>query len=67
MMQQGTDGLSYRNISEGVMKGEEFMNFLSLHKTACEVHPLSREWIVGWTPLKTEFLDATGWFEHGEH
>eukprot|EP00957_Ditylum_brightwellii_P185070 14093679-Ditylum_brightwellii.AAC.1 len=64
MIQQGTDGLSHRNLSEGVMKGKEFMGFMPLHKTACEVHPPLRELIVGWAPWETEFLDATEWFEH---
>eukprot|EP00957_Ditylum_brightwellii_P094643 7207622-Ditylum_brightwellii.AAC.1 len=41
------------------------MSFVPLHKTAFEVHPPLREWIVSWTPWETEFLDATGWFECG--
>eukprot|EP00957_Ditylum_brightwellii_P165822 12624724-Ditylum_brightwellii.AAC.1 len=45
MIAQGTDGMSWGNMAEGVMKGANMMQFISLHRTASEASPLIQEWV----------------------
>jgi len=71
MIQQGTDGLSRGDFSEGVMKGISMLSFIPLHLTAWERASTLKQWIIDWmTPsLKQneslEFLDVQDWFWRG--
>eukprot|EP00957_Ditylum_brightwellii_P105848 8072045-Ditylum_brightwellii.AAC.1 len=65
MIAQGTDGVSQGNMTEGVMRGVNMMQFIPLHRIALEKNPSIREWMHSWAPWKTEFLKLEDWFEKG--
>jgi hypothetical protein len=66
MMGQGTDAVSRGQFKEGVTAGRAMLSFVPLAKSALEVHPPLKEWIVSWAGEKeTEFLTPEGWFERG--
>jgi hypothetical protein len=60
MIEQGTDGLSRGNLSNGVMAGDHFLKHVPLNKTAFQRQALLEEWICGalpgehWKGLSTE-------------
>lgn len=70
MIEQGTDGLSRGNLTEGVMQGtRSMMDFVPLHRSAFERSPALFEWIESWVGLEEsedlEYLTPTDWFERG--
>eukprot|EP00957_Ditylum_brightwellii_P002445 187839-Ditylum_brightwellii.AAC.1 len=60
MIAQGTDGVSYGNMTTGVMCGADMMEFVPLHKMATEASPALRDWVMLWAPCETEFLTVEG-------
>jgi hypothetical protein len=63
MIEQGTDGLSRGDLSNGVMAGEHFLKFVPLNKTAFQRQPLFQEWITGALPGENwQHLSTEGWF-----
>ena len=66
MIAQGTDGCSRGFLMEGVMAGENMLQFVDLHKPACDRHPPLLDWIRSWTQRKDlEPLTPEGWFNKG--
>jgi hypothetical protein len=67
MKDQGTDGLLRGDLLEGVMKGNDFHNYISIHRSACERSPDLAAWLEEMfgdsDPL--EFLSPNDWFERG--
>ncbi|KAG7368517.1 hypothetical protein IV203_031260 [Nitzschia inconspicua] len=65
MIQQGTDGLSRGDHSQGVMRGLPILQFIPLHQDAFSRSPGVRTWLEnvlkGFDP---NFLTPEGWFEH---
>ena len=66
MIAQGTDGCSRGFLMEGVMAGRNMLEFVDLHKSACERHPPLLDWIRSWTQRRSlEPLTPEGWFTDG--
>jgi hypothetical protein len=66
MIEQGTDGLSRGDLSNGVMAGEHFLKFVPLNKTAFQRQPLLEEWICGTLPGEQwQTLTTEDWFTTG--
>ena len=67
MIQQGSDGLSRGNLLEGVMKGEEMLSFVPIHKSAIEEQTNLEDWIKSWAPdgRNAILLSPEDWFERG--
>jgi hypothetical protein len=67
MKDQGTDGLSRGDLLEGVMKGNDFLGYIPIHRSACTRSPSVAAWLEemfgGGEPL--EFLSPSDWFERG--
>ena len=68
MIQQGADGLSRGNLTEGVMAGKEMKEFIPLHLSALERCNSLLPWIKGWAedrdkPL--EVLQVEDWYGRG--
>ena len=65
MIKQGTDGLSRGDFASGVMRGQDFLSFLPMNKSALE--RLSSLWgtILSWLkePLSWNFASPTDWFD----
>lgn len=55
MIEQGTDGLSRGDLSNGVMAGESMLTFVPLNKTAQDRSPALADWFLSTTG------DAAGW------
>ena len=49
MITQGTNGCSRGFLMEGVMAGEDMLNFGDLGKDAVKQHPPLMHWICSWT------------------
>lgn len=65
MIEQGSDGLSRGNLSEGVMRGIDMKEFIPINKTAFERSPSLAAWLDDWTDGEGSFLDPTDWFWRG--
>jgi hypothetical protein len=73
MIAQGTDGVSRGFLLEGVMSGDDMLQFVDLAKTAVQRHPPLLEWIRSWAddPVllkrrgKLKPLSPEGWFVEG--
>eukprot|EP00957_Ditylum_brightwellii_P110839 8453980-Ditylum_brightwellii.AAC.1 len=65
LYEEGTDGVSCGDMTEGVMRGANMMEFVPLHKTAKEVSLALCDLVMSWVPCEIEFLSAEGWYEHG--
>ena len=66
MIAQGTDGCSRGSLNEGVMAGEDMLNFVNLGQSAIERCPCLLDWIRAWTGRpKLMPLSPEGWFEEG--
>ena len=66
MIEQGSDGLSRGNFTEGSMRGESILNFIPLSESALERSEGLEPWLRSWTGASDlEFLDPVGWFERG--
>jgi hypothetical protein len=67
MIEQGSDGLSRADHSEGVIQGKPMLEYIPLH-----LDPLVREarlkpWLGSvLRGLKPEFLTPEGWFDEGQ-
>lgn len=63
---QGTDGLSRGDISEGVMASGSMLSFVPLHKSALQHRPKVlgwlKSWISSWEIIK---LTIEEWFKLG--
>ncbi len=66
MIAQGTDGCSRGLLMEGVMSGQDMLEFVDLSHTAVEPHPPLLEWVRLWTEKPgLNPLTLEGWFEEG--
>jgi hypothetical protein len=68
MIAQGTDGLSRGLTSQGVMKGESFLEFIALHQNAFERQGNNlKEWTFSWFQGDKEplILKPEDWFTQG--
>ena len=65
MIDQGLDGSSFRNLSEGVMRGMSMQEFIPIHKTALERNPGLKGWLNSWTNEEGIFLEPDDWFTTG--
>ncbi len=66
MIEQGSDGLSRGNFTEGTMKGKSIFDFIPIARSAMDRSPGLKDWLRNWTGEKDlEFLDPEGWFERG--
>ena len=68
MIEQGSDGLSRGNLTEGVMGGWKMSDFVPLHLNAFERSGKLEGWIRSWldnNKVKAEILKPEGWFERG--
>ena len=63
MIEQGTDGLSRGDHSQGVMTGRPMISFVPLHLSAFERSDKLKNWICKATcGLNFQYLDPKGWF-----
>jgi hypothetical protein len=68
MIEQGTDGLSRGDLTEGVMTGHSILDFVPLNKSALDHQPGLVAWLTSWIPSKNPvFLTPQDWFDivHG--
>ena len=67
MIQQGSDGLSRGNMLEGVMKGDDILSHVPIHKSALNEQDNLEEWIRAWAPDGDNaiVLEPNDWFERG--
>jgi hypothetical protein len=65
MKAQGTDGVSQRQIKEGVLAGHGMMTFILFHLSALQRSPGLRDWITTWLGSEAEFLTPQDWFIRG--
>jgi hypothetical protein len=58
MVAQGTDGLSCRDLTEGIMQGTSIESFIPLHLGALDLSPELLPWVHSWCPVPsiTPFL-----------
>jgi hypothetical protein len=69
MIAQGTDGISWWDLLEGVMKGKDFLSFMPLHLSALDWSPEFKGWLRGVYPHSTllETLAPEDWFPKGHN
>ena len=72
MIEQGTDGLSRGDSSEGVMKGQAMLLHVPLHLSCMERQPTLKNWILsfvspGSNQQSVEFLELPQWFERAHN
>ncbi len=67
MIHQGTGGLSRGSLTEGVMQGHNFLDYVPLHLSALDQIPTICDWCVLWLPstLNLQSLTPMGWFTTG--
>ena len=68
MIDQGSDGLSRGNLTEGVMGGWKMGDFVPLHQGALERSSKLEGWIRSWcdnSKHRAEVLEPEGWFDRG--
>lgn len=65
MIAQGTDGCSRGFLMEGVMAGDNMLDFVDLAKSAVERSPPLLDWIRSWSVDDLVPLTPEGWFEEG--
>ena len=67
MIEQGTDGLSRGDHSQGVMTGQPMINFVPLNKTAFQWSDALRRWICdAWQGSGYKILSPEDWFCKGQ-
>ena len=66
MIDQGSDGLSRGNLTEGVMRGADMKGFIPINKTAFERSSKLKVWLNSWTQEEGTFLDVEGWYTTGQ-
>ena len=68
MIEQGSDGLSRGNLTEGAMKGKPIRSFVPIHLGALERQIVTVEgWIRSWAGETVESLEPEGWFVRGQN
>jgi hypothetical protein len=65
MIAQGTDGVPWGFLNEGVSMGLDMLAFIPLHLRTLERNPMLKDWIVSWLGSDAEFLTPLYWFTHG--
>ena len=65
MIAQGRDGLSRRNVLEGVMQGTPMESFIPLNESALERSTTLKTWLKSWTSGDVEFLTPRDCFIRG--
>jgi hypothetical protein len=65
MIEQGTDGLSRGDLSNGVMAGDSMLMHVPLNKDAFSRSPALRDWLLKCPGPSWEVLTAEGWFNRG--
>ena len=66
MIAQGTDGCSRGSLMEGVMAGEDMLQFVDLGRSAVERHLPLLDWVRTWTGRPSlKPLSPEGWFDEG--
>jgi hypothetical protein len=66
MIQQGTDGLSRGDLTEGVMQGISMLLYVPLNSSAIQRSPPTLDWIRSWAPNPSIVpLTPEEWFELG--
>jgi hypothetical protein len=65
MIAEGGDGVSRGILNEGVMAGENMLQFIPLNLSAAERSPSLVPWIQSWTKGKLECLEPQDWFQLG--
>ena len=66
MIEQGSDGLSRGNFTEGSMKSGGILDYVPLAESAIDRSPGLLPWIRKWVlDDNLEILDPIGWFERG--
>lgn len=65
MIEQGTDGLSRGNISEGSLKGEGMLPFIPIHQDAFVRSPGLVAWLQSWMGRDVELLAPEDWYRRG--
>ena len=65
MIEQGTDGLSRGNFSEGALKGSSMLSYIPIHLDALERATTLKPWLQSWIGEAAEFLSPEGWFRRG--
>jgi hypothetical protein len=69
MVEQGTDGGSSEDLTQGVMSGEPMIKYVPLHLSALDRGPLVEAWVRSWWDEergKLTTLDPMGWFDEGQ-
>ena len=67
MKKQGTDALSRRDLTEGVMRGESIMTFVPLHLSAIDRQPNLRRWVESWFGAEVaNWITPDQWFTDGQ-
>ncbi len=66
MIMQGTDGLSRGDLNAGIMRGENMLTFVPLHRGALDRSPDLLQWIQLWSPNRLlRPLSPLEWFTLG--
>ena len=66
MIAQGTDGLSRFNFLEGVMTGQNILNYVPLHESALDRSKSLLKWLQSWVPDKhLQTLSPEDWYDVG--
>ena len=65
MIQQGADGLSRGNLNEGVMQGNDMLDFVPTHLSALERSSGLVDWLQEQIGEDLEVLTPEGWFDRG--
>jgi hypothetical protein len=63
MIDQGGDGLSRGDLTEGVMGGAHMLQFVPLKNTALQTSATLLPWIKTWSPADAVWLEPADWFE----
>jgi hypothetical protein len=66
MVEQGTDGCSRGDLTEGVMSGHNMLQYVPLHLSALDRQPSLINWLKEWVPGGQPIvLDPEHWFDRG--
>ncbi len=66
MIQQGTDGLSRGDTTEGVMQGSPMLSFIPLHLNSIQRSASVLSWVQTWCPVEDiSPLSPEDWYEQG--
>jgi hypothetical protein len=65
MIDQGTDGLSRGDLSNGVMAGDSMLSHVPLNQDAFSRSPALEDWLVECPGPAWEVLTTEGWFDRG--